>query len=170
VLDFQIDDECSYEYSYIFVANLLEGVGVIAALNTVDTLGRSVSQTLFFVVTAALLFTYGGLYVGSESTAALVMLFIAKITSAGAMCVLWIQTAEIYPTEVHTYTHMTTQIHLYLYRTLYIDCPIPSFCVKVTNPNLTTVLICTFIVLLRSCERRGIPRQPLWADSGHVSE
>ena len=108
VLDFQIDDECSYEYSYIFVANLLEGVGVIAALNTVDRLGRSVSQTLFFVVTAALLFTYGGLYVGSESTAALVMLFIAKITSAGAMCVLWIQTAEIYPTEVRTHILLTT--------------------------------------------------------------
>jgi hypothetical protein len=101
VLDFQIAGECDYQYGYIFLANALEAVGVIVALNIVDTAGRSYTQGSFYLCLAAVLLVYGALYQYSEqSQTALAMLFIGKIFAAGAMCVLWIQTAEIYPTEV----------------------------------------------------------------------
>jgi hypothetical protein len=98
IVDYLTVGDCEYNFAYIFWACLGSLVGLAPSLYSVDVLGRSVTQQvgyLLSVVTAAFLGLFNNTRLSIGFTG-----FFALTTVTGALSATWIQTAELFPTEV----------------------------------------------------------------------
>lgn len=98
-------DLCSYQYGYILLANSLEYIGVAIAFFFVDSVGRGYLQFYSFNSTGLALLVFALVYTHQYQAFSTTLLFISKISCSVGVFILWLKTAEIYPTEVRATGH-----------------------------------------------------------------
>lgn len=97
---------CSYNYSYIFLADAIEIIGVLLAFSLVDYVGRISTHGYFAIATTLVSLIFVFLYTETSNyDAYITFLMTSKVGIAGAVSSLWLLTAEIYPTELRATGH-----------------------------------------------------------------
>lgn len=96
------DDTCSFDYVYLFLIYSTEFVGALLPLCTIDTLGRAMSQVIWYQVSGV-----SALVVGfSDSSATqLVASAIFMAANMAASSLTWVHTPELYPTKIRSTAH-----------------------------------------------------------------
>jgi hypothetical protein len=93
---------CNFQYSDIFVNASFEGVGLIAAILSIDRAGRVKTQVAAYLITSI-----GAVFMGINLSRMSVLGFgmLARAGAMGASSSTWVHTPELYGTELRATAH-----------------------------------------------------------------
>lgn len=94
-----------FDYKSIFISSSAEILGLLVVMHTVDTVGRTNSQVISFLVGGVCVFIVGMLASSSNWVILTVLSFFARACMMAGSCSTWVTTAEIYSTEIRTSGH-----------------------------------------------------------------
>lgn len=118
--DYVTDDNeqniSSYDFDFgaIFVTASAEIFGLIAALFTIDSIGRIPSQTIAYLIGGISTFILGILcayWNGNDNddtfrrTSLIILAFISRMAMMASSCVTWVSTSEMLSTEIRSTGH-----------------------------------------------------------------
>ncbi len=104
VANTNVNAVCSFNYDSIAVNTSSEVLGIIAAMGTVDWLGRRLTQMWTYGLGAIALVMMGLLHQESASTI-LILGYIMRSSAMAASITTWTVTPELYPTRVRATAH-----------------------------------------------------------------
>lgn len=102
------DDIASFDYTAIFISSCAEVIGTAIAICFIDRIGRVPVIVSSYALGGISVFLMC-VFVGNFSRSALVSIaFLARICEMVSSTTVWVQTAEIFPTEIRSTGHSAT--------------------------------------------------------------
>ena len=94
-----------FDYKAIFISAFAEVVGLFTVVQTVDSAGRILSQTMAYMFGGIFLFSLSMISSTGNTTVLTLLAFFGRAFEMMGSCVTWVSTAEILTTEIRTTGH-----------------------------------------------------------------